>query len=185
MKLKILRELRSIAKNKIDGWIGMEGLYYCNGKWHVRCIVWQIDLYRMEIVFGDEVVVKKLGSIKRIPMYVVYADSAIKEIENAEKLIEGGEFSKAMKSLWGSVFYALKAYGLVSKGCRIVEFSVMELAREFSRFVGDETLFDKIRRIKAVLDPFEILNVDVHLMQVYAVEVVEKVVERLYKVQFD
>ncbi|RLI79438.1 hypothetical protein DRP05_04045 [Archaeoglobales archaeon] len=181
MKLEILEELRKAAKSKIDAskidtWIGIESFYY-NGKWHVKCIIYQdqINPCRVELIFGDKITIEKLENLRRVPMHVVYVDSALKELEKADNLIENGKFEEAIKSFWGSIIYSLKAYGLISKGCRIVEVSIMDLAKEFSKLVEDKAFFDKISRIKSIVgDTFDILDVDIELVQEDAREVVEK-----------
>lgn len=102
MKLKILEKLRKIAKSKIgDNWVGIESWSY-DRNWHVKCIIYQEDEMRpckVELIIKDEVSIKKLENLKRVPMHVVYVDSALKELENADHLIKNSEFESALKSL--------------------------------------------------------------------------------------
>lgn len=185
MKLEMLEKLRKIAKSKIgNNWVGIESWHY-NGKWRVKCIIYQegqINPCRVELTVGDEISIKKLESLKRVPMHIVYVDSALKELENADFLIDNYEFDKAIKALWGSIIYSLKAYGLISKGCRIVEISLMDLAKEFSKLMEDEAFFDKIRRIHSIVrDPFEVSleTMDVELMREDVRDVVERIINKV------
>ncbi len=181
MKLYILEKLRKIAKEKIgDSWIGIES-YFFNGRWHLICIACKSNPYRIELAIENEASIVKCEEIKRVPMYVIYVDSALEELENARKLIENNDFDRAIKSLWGSVIYSLKAYGLVFKRCRIVEVSIMDLAKEFSELINDKNFLNKIERIKFALDPFGASDFDLGLMYEDARDVVEKILSRILR----
>jgi len=62
----------------------------------------------------------------------------------------------------------LKAYGLISRGCRIVEASIIDLAKEFSDLIEDKIFLDKVKRIHSIVkDQFEISleKIDVELLK--------------------
>ena len=185
MNLEVIEKLRKIAKSKIgDDWIGIEKYHYNRG-WHIVCIVYgeTYEPCKVEITieeYGEDTFIRKIENIKRVPMHVVYIDSALKELGNADGFIKHEKFDRAIKALWGSIVYSLKAYGLLSKGCRIVEVSIMDLAKEFSDLAGS-VLFNKIKRVQSAVDQFDSVSerTDVELLRDDAREVVEKIIKRI------
>ncbi len=84
----------------------------------------KVDIRTMKMMSFEEV--------DRIPGYVSFLDSALEEYEKAERCVEDGDIIGAVKSLWGSVNYALTAYGIAKKKCRYVEHTLLEMAADVS-----------------------------------------------------
>ena len=174
VRLEVIQKLRKRLRSISSYWIGIGKI---RGN-EVEVFAYLENLQnpaRILAVVRDEVVLKGVEEVKRVPGYVLLLDSAIEEFERAEKFLKEGELIKAAKSFWGSVVYSLKAYGMFTKGCRVVEFSLLDIARDLSV----PELVRKMQKIMGDQFDLQIDEANIEMLRDYARTIVERTANEL------
>ncbi len=179
MRLETVQKLRKKLRQISSYWIGI-GRIRGNEVEVYAYLENSQNPARILAVVRDEVTLERVEEVKRVPSYVLLLDSAIEEFERAERFLKEGDLIKAAKSFWGTVIYSLKAYGMFAKGCRVVEFSLLDIAKDLS--AGDKSISESVRKMQNIMKEQFDLQIDeanIEMLRNYARAIVERTLNEL------